>query len=145
VVPPLFLVATAGALLFVFRFFYASEVNFKQSLAITSWSMFVQGAVVSVLRLTVMGLKGEWNLPPNEVLRANLTLLLEKSSTPVVLWTFLSFLDLFILWLLWLLASGFGEASRRRTLAAFWGILVPYLLLIAAPASLLAWMFGGAR
>ena len=39
----------AGVLLFIYRFFYAGEVGFKQSLSITSWSMFSVGLVTTPL------------------------------------------------------------------------------------------------
>ncbi len=80
------LLVTAGALLFVFRFFYASELSFKQSLAVVSWVLFAVGLVTTPLLLMVLGLKGDWNLNPQEVLQANLGLLLDKATAAKPLW-----------------------------------------------------------
>src|SRR5437899_1584372 len=38
--PPIIAVVVAGLYLFVFRFFYAGEVSFAQSLSVVAWSFF---------------------------------------------------------------------------------------------------------
>jgi len=120
----------AGALLFLYRFFYASEVTFKQALAIVSWAFFAVGLVTTPLLLLVMGLKGDWNINPQEALQANLSLLLDKSSAAKPLWALLSSIDIFSLWTVFLLAVGFGVASRKSTGSAIWGVAVPWALIV---------------
>ncbi len=84
--PIVFLMVTSAVLMFVYRFFYASEVAFSRALAIVTWSFLAVGLIATPLMLLVMGLKGEWNVAPQEVLQANPTLLLERSETAKWLW-----------------------------------------------------------
>jgi hypothetical protein len=127
---------TAGVLHFVFRFFYAAELRFAQSLANSSWVLFAVSLVSSPLVLTVMGLKDDWNLDPREALQANLTLLLDRTATAKPLWALVSGLDLFSIWMVFLLAVGFGVAARRKTGSALWGVAGPWLLLVLAKVAL---------
>jgi hypothetical protein len=128
--PILFLVAS-GALLFVFRFFYAAEVRFKQAFAVVCWSFLAVALVTTPLTLGVMAMKGDWNINPQEALQANPSLLLDKGETAKPLWALVTSFDLFSFWLMFLLASGFGVASRRATGSAFWGVAIPWALIIA--------------
>lgn len=112
----------AGVLLFVYRFFYASEVTFKQAVAIVSWVFFAVGLVTTPLLLLVLQLKGDWNINPQEAIQANLGLLLDKSTAAKPLWALLSSIDVFALWMVFLLATGFGVASRKTTGSALWGV-----------------------
>ena len=125
------LVVVAGVLLFVFRFFYAGEVGFLQALAIVAWSFFAVGLVTTPLTLAVMGLKGDWNLNPQDVLQANLGLVLDRSETAKPLWALATSLDLFSFWMIFLLATGFAVASRKTTGSALWGVVVPWALVVA--------------
>ena len=120
--PIVALFGVAGDLLFVYRFFYASEVTFSQAVTIVAWSFLAAGLVTVPLTLLVFWLRGDWNLNPQEVLAANPTLLLEKGSAAKPLWVLLGGLDLFSLWRAFLLASGFGVASKRGTGSAFFGV-----------------------
>jgi len=124
------LVVTAGALMFIFRFFYSSEVSFKQALAIVAWSLFALALVTTPLLLLVLQLKGDWNLNPQEVLQANLGLFLDKAATAKPLWALVTSIDLFSLWLVFLLATGFAVVSRKKTSAAIWGVVVPWAVIV---------------
>jgi Yip1 domain len=124
------LVVVAGALLFVFRFFYAGEVGFRQALAVVAWTFFAVGLVTSPLTLAVMGLKGDWNLNPQDVLQANLGLLLDRAETAKPLWALATSLDLFSFWIIFLLATGFAVASRKATGSALWGVVIPWALVV---------------
>ncbi len=128
----------AGTLLFAFRFFYASEVDFRRSMAISSWSFLAVGLVSTPLMLLVMYLKGEWNLPPPDVFQAGPALLVERGSTAQPLWVLLQGLDLFPLWTVALLAIGFAVASRRSIGSALWGVAVPWVLVVLTRAAFAA-------
>ena len=128
----------AGTLVFVFRFFYASEVDFRRGLAITVWSLLATGLVSTPVLLVVLYLKGEWNLPPPEVFQAGPALLVERGATSRPVWTLLQGLDLLSLWTVTLLAIGFAVASRRSTGQALWGVAVPWALLVLCRAALAA-------
>ena len=126
------LLVIAGALLFIYRFFYAAEVSFRQSFAIVTWVFFAVGLVTTPVTLAVMSLKGDWNINPQEAVQANLGLLLEKSSAAKPLWTLLTNIDVFSLWMVFLLAVGFAVASRKPTGSALWGVAIPWILIVLA-------------
>jgi len=127
----IFVAIVAGVLLFIFRFFYAGEVGFKQAMAITSWSMFAVSLVTTPLTLVVLWLKGDWNLNPQEVLQANLGLLLDKAETARPLWALVTSMDLVSFWIIFLLASGFAVAVKKKTGSALWGVVIPWAVIVA--------------
>lgn len=131
VVISVMLLAIAGFLLFVFRFFYAGEVGFKQAFAIVTWVFLAVGLVSTPVTLAVLSLKGDWNIDPNQAVQANLGLLLEKSSAAKPLWALFTSIDLFVLWMVLLLAVGFGVASRKSTSSALWGVAIPWAVIVA--------------
>ena len=124
------LLVIAGVLMFIYRFFYSSEVTFRQAFAIVTWIFFAVGLVSTPLMLLVLQLKGDWNINPQEVIQANLGLFLEKSSAAKPLWALLSSIDLFSLWMVFLLAVGFGVASKKTTGSAIWGVAIPWILIV---------------
>jgi len=128
--PVVFLLVTAAALMFVYRFFYGSEVTFSQSLAIVAWSFLAIGLIVTPMILLVMGLKDDWNVAPQDALRAGPTLFFDRSDTAKPLWALLGSLDLFSFWHVFLLAAGFGVASKRSTGSAVWGVAVCWGVLV---------------
>ncbi len=123
-------VVVAAFFLFVYRFFYGGELTFAQSLAVSSWVFFAVGLVTTPLILTVMGLKGDWNLNPQEALQANLTLLLDRATAAKPLWSLLAGIDLFSIWIVFLLATGYAAATRRTVGAAVWGVAIPWALIV---------------
>ena len=127
---PVVWLLTATVLMFIYRFFFASEVGFKQSLAIVAWCSFAVGLVTTPLMLLVFQLKGDWNLNPQDVLQANLGLLVDKASVAKPLWALLTSIDLFSFWTMFLLAAGFAVASRKTTGSALWGVAIPWAVLI---------------
>jgi hypothetical protein len=135
---PLMVVVVATVLMSVFRFFYTSEVGFKQSLAMVAWSFFAVALLTTPLLLLVLQLKGDWNVNPQAALQANLGLLLDKSTAAKPLWAFLTSIDLFSLWMVFLLAVGFGVASRKATSSALWGVAIPWLVIVACKVGLAA-------
>jgi hypothetical protein len=124
------LLVIAGSLMFIFRFFYAGEVSFKQALAIVVWVFLAVGLVTTPVTLAVMSLKGDWNISPQEVVQANLGLLLDKSTAAKPLWALLSSIDIFSLWMVFLLAVGFGVASRKTTGSAIWGVGIAWVIIV---------------
>ncbi len=124
------LLVIAATLMFVFRFFYAGEVGFKQAFAIVLW-VFLAVSVISIpVTLTVLTLKGDWNIDPNQAVQANLGLLLDKSTAAKPLWALLTSIDVFVLWMVFLLAAGFGVASRKPTSSAIWGVAIPWAIIV---------------
>jgi hypothetical protein len=128
--PPIMLLITGGVLMGIFRFFYSSEVTFKQALGVVAWTFFAVALLTTPILLLVMNLKGDWNLNPQNVVQANLSVLVDKEATAKPLYALLSGLDVFSLWTVFLLAVGFGVASRKKTSAAIWGVGVPWLLIV---------------
>ena len=128
----------AGALVFVFRFFFAGEVTFRQGLAMTSWVFVVLGIVTLPLTYLTLYLKDDWTLNPQEVLQANPSLLFERGQVAAPIFSLLGSLDLFSFWGMALLAVGFGLASRKPLRSALWGVGLPWLLYVLAKAALAA-------
>jgi hypothetical protein len=126
----LMLLVIGGTLTFVFRFFYGGDVTFKQAIAIVLWTFLAVSIVSTPVMLAVMALKGDWNLDPNQVVQANLGLLLDKSTAARPLWALLTSIDVFVLWMVFLIAVGFGVACKKPTSSALWGVVVPWLLVV---------------
>ena len=124
------ILCVSGGLMFVFRFFYGGDVGFKQALAIVIWT-FLAVSIVSVpVTLSVLSLKGDWNLDPNQAVQANLGLLLDKSTAAKPLWALFTSIDVFVLWMVVLLAVGFGVAIKKPTASTLWGVLIPWLVFV---------------
>ncbi len=130
IVVAIMLVVIAASLMFVFRFFYAGEVRFKQAFAIVLWIFLGVGLVTTPIVLAVLALKGDWNIDPNQAIQANLGLLLDKATAAKPLWALLSSIDVFSLWMIFLLAVGFGVASRKPTGSAIWGVAIPWAIIV---------------
>jgi hypothetical protein len=128
---PIFCMIASAIYLFIFRFFYAGEVTFKQSMAIVTHSFLATSLVTTPLILLVFALKGDWNLNPQEVVPANLTLLVAKDAVAKPLFALLGSLDLFVFWILFLLGVGYGVASKRSTSSAIWGVATPWAVIVA--------------
>lgn len=131
----------AGALTFVFRFFYAGEVTFRQGFAMSAWVFGATGLVSVPLLLLTLYLKDDWTLNPQEVLQANPSLFFERGDVPTFLFSLLSSLDLFSFWMIALLALGFGLSARRGFGSAVWGVAVPWAVYVLAKSALSA-VFG---
>ena len=131
VFPLVGLLVISGGLLFIYRFFYAGQVTFKQSATLVAYMFLAVGIVLTPLRLLIYFLKGDWNLPPEEVIQANATLFLERENVSKAVWALASSLDLVVLWQVWLLAAAFAVATGKRTSSALWGVLVPWALFVA--------------
>lgn len=121
----------AGILLFIFRFFMAAEVSFLHSLATIVWTFAAVGLVQTPIMLTVLWLKGDWNIDPNAVVQANPTLFFEQSDLPRWLWSLLGSFDLFSLWVVFLLAAGHAVAGRKSLVSGLWGIGIPWAIFVA--------------
>jgi hypothetical protein len=135
---PIITFVIAGVFLFVFRFFYGGDVTYGQSLAIVAWSLFALALVTTPLILTVMGLKGDWNINPQEALQASAAMFLDRTTTSKPLYTLAASLDLFTFWVLWLFSSGYGVATRRTTGSAAVGVVSVWALYVLGKVALAA-------
>lgn len=140
VAPPLVIAVLGGLFLFAYRFFYGGELGFKQSLSIVAWSSFAVALVTIPIMLAVYAGKGDWNLNPQTVVQANLSLLMDREGTSRPLWSLAESLDLFSAWTIFLYATGFGLAIRKPTSSALWGVLVPWAIYVAGKVGLVALM-----
>jgi hypothetical protein len=128
--PPIITLIVGAVLLFVFRFFYAGDVTFAQSLSVTGWSYFTTALVTTPLLFLVMFLKGDWNVSPQDALQANPALFLDPLTTSKPLHALASSLDLFSFWIIWLLSSGYGVATRHTTASAAVGVVSVWALYV---------------
>lgn len=138
--PPLIITVLGGLFFFVYRFFYGGELGFKHSLAIVAWSSFVVAIVTIPIMLAVYAGKGDWNLNPQSVVQANLSLLLDKETTSRPLYSLAESIDLFTAWMLFLLATGYGLAVRKKASAALWGVLIPWAVYVLVKLGFVALM-----
>lgn len=136
VAPPLIVFVLSGIFLFVYRFFYASDIDYKRALTIVASSFSAFALLTTPLLLGVLYLKDDWTIPPQEALQANLTLLLEKGSVAKPLYSLAGSLDLLSFWLIFVLASGFAAASRKGWSWALPGIALPWALWVAGKVGL---------
>src|SRR5262249_24613937 len=60
---PIVIVVVGAVFLFVFRFFFAGELSFKQSLAVTGHAFLAVALVTTPLTLLTLWLKGDWSMP----------------------------------------------------------------------------------
>ena len=136
--PVVVVVVVAGLLLFVFRFFYAGNVTFAQSLGIVAWSDFVVVLVSLPLVLVVLAMKGDWNVNPQDALQANLAMFLDKATASKALYKLAESVDLFSAWTIWLLSTGYGVATRRTTGAAAAGVIGLWAIYVLGKVALAA-------
>jgi hypothetical protein len=135
---PILVSVVVLALVFVFRFVLADETTIRQGYAVVSWSYFAIALVQLPLILVTLFLKGEWRISPQEAFLASPALLLDKNAASKALFAFLGSLDVFSFWSILLISWGFAAAGRRRFGAAFWGVLVPWLVYVIAKVFLVA-------
>lgn len=135
---PLGFVALAGAFLFIYRFFYASETTFSQSLAVVSWALLAVALISTPLTLLVLALKGEWSVDPRTVIQANLAAFVDKSAVPKPLYALLDAIDLFSAAILFLLSAGYAATARRSVGAAAVGVLVLWGIYVLVKVALAA-------
>jgi hypothetical protein len=139
VAPPIFVLATAGCLYLIFRFFYASDVSFKQAFTICLYSFTILAIVQIPLMLLVFALKGDWSLPPETLLMANAAALL-PAKTAKWLYSLGQSIDLFKIWTAFLLSTGFAVAMRKPTGSAVLGVVGPWLFIVAISVGIAALM-----
>jgi Yip1 domain len=135
---PIGFAAMAGLFLFIYRFFYASETTFRQSLAVVSWSLLAVGLVTTPLTLLVLALKGEWSVDPRTVIQASPAAFFEKGAVPKPVNALLDSIDLFSAWILFLLTAGYAATSKRSLAAAAVGVLVVWAIYVVMKISLAA-------
>ncbi|PYQ49248.1 MAG: hypothetical protein DMF78_18835 [Acidobacteria bacterium] len=135
---PIGFVAMAGLFLFIYRFFYASETTFAQSLAVVGWSLFAVGLVTTPLTLLVLALKGEWSVDPRTVIQASPAALFDKGAVPKPVHALLDSIDLFSAWILFLLTAGYAATSKRSLGVAAVGVLVVWGIYVVLKVALAA-------
>lgn len=128
---PIGVVLLSGFFLFVYRFFYGSDVVFRDCLVVTSCTFLATGLLHTPAIVATLLLKDDWTLNPQQALQASPAALFDPGSLHPALSTLFAGLDLFLLWMLFLLSTGFGVAAKRSTGSAAWGVVVPYALVLA--------------
>jgi Yip1 domain len=135
---PLGYAALAGLFLLVYRFFYAAEATFAQSLAVVMWCFAAFGLVMKPLILLVMALKNEWSVDPDSVVEASIAALLDQATTAKPLYALADSLDVFSFWLIALLSIGFGAVIRKPASSAAWAIVILWVCYVAGKVALAA-------
>jgi hypothetical protein len=135
-VPPIMYVVFAALFLAIYRFAMDGAVTFRQSLTVVCWGSLAVTLVGMPLALLVLWLKGDWNIPIQNALNANLTLALSRGSTSKFLYSVAASLDLFSFWALFLYATGFAVAAKRKFSWAIWGVTIPWAVYVLAKSGL---------
>ncbi len=135
---PLLAAGVAGVYLFIFRFFLASEIVYKQSLAIVAWSLAAVGLVQKPLGLLTLALRGDWNLHPEMALESSLASFVDRASAGRALWALAGSFDLFVFWTLLLLITGYRVGGRHGFGAAALGVALPWTLFVLVKVGFLA-------
>lgn len=127
--PPVVYMLIALVLMYAFRITAGSQVNFKQSFAITTHS-FLPGMLHTVLAIIVMQFVHPDDFDLQNPVMSNLGWLLGESS-PAWLNAFARSFDLFAFWYVALLAMGFAAATRKlrfgkafMTILGLWFVMV---------------------
>ena len=115
----------------IYRFFYGTDLTYKVAMTVCAWTSLITGIVTIPLIWLTMFLKGDWQVDPRTALAANLGAFLDKATTSKPLFVLAGHVDLVSIWLVFLLATGFGVAIKKTTGSAMWGIVVPWLLIVA--------------
>jgi hypothetical protein len=132
------LLAFAGLLLFLFNFMLGSGVKFRQCLSVVAWTTLATSLVTTTLLLTVLALRGEWSVSPEQVVQANLGLFVERASAGAFLHSLAGSLDVFSLWMLFLTTVGMSKAAKVSTGASAAVIVGLWLLYVLGKAALAA-------
>jgi hypothetical protein len=127
---PLFVFASAAVYLFIFRFFYAGELDYLTAVCVCSFAYLAVGLIQSPLILLTIVLKGDWTINPQEALLAGPAAFFDKGELAKPIFGLLASIDLFSFWTLFLLAVGFGVAAKRATGSALWGAATPWLVYV---------------
>ena len=135
---PLVIVGLAALFLFTYRFFYAADTTFRQSLAAVSWSFFAFYLLATAMLVLVLSLKGDWNVDPRTVIQGNAAALVDRSTTARPLYDFLDSIDLFSAWTIFLLATGYAATARRSVGSAAIAILVWWALYVLVKVAIAA-------
>ncbi len=136
---PLMYAALAGLFLFVYRFFYAADVTFAQSLAVVG--LVLRGLRPGAepadppascrSRTSGASTRIPWcrPAPPRCSTRP-------QRSKP--LYALAGSLDLFSFWLIALLSIGFGAVIRKPASSAAWAIVILWAVYVAGKCALAA-------
>jgi hypothetical protein len=128
---PLAYAALAALFLVAYRFFYAAEASYRQSLAVVAWCFAAFHLLLDPLILIVMSLKNDWSVDPASVLQASGAALLDKMTASRPLYALAESVDVFHLWLMALLSIGFGAVIGRSPLVASWPIVIVWAIYVA--------------
>ncbi len=127
---PIYLLAAAGVLLFIFRLILGAQLTFRQVFAVTAYSALT-GVVASLLALLVMFLKPAEDFNLQNPLAFNVGAYLDPQTTGKFAHSLATSVDAFSIWTILLLATGLAVAAPKLTWSkALVGVAVPWLVLI---------------
>ncbi len=135
---PLFVLLSAAVYSLMFRFFLGGEIPFRRTLTVVGWSNAALAVVSQPLVLTVMALKGDWNINPGRALQANLAVALDRETAPRALFALLDSMDLFSLFAMYLMYVGFRVGTGMKPGAVAAGVVGPWAVYVVAKMGLAA-------
>ncbi len=132
------LLVLAALLLFVFNFLLGGSASYRQCVTVAGWTALATGLVTLPLVLAVMALRGEWSVPPDQLVQANLGLLFERGASGPFLASLARSIDLFWFWMMFLIAVGMAQAARVSTRSAALTLGALWLVFVLVKAGLAA-------
>jgi Yip1 domain len=111
----------AGVFLLTMNFIHGAKATYRAVLGVTLHTGIAVSGVVFPTMMLIWALKGDWNVPPDLVLQANLGVLVER-TTSKALNSLLSNVDVFAIWSATLFAIGLGRAAGRPAGWAWWTV-----------------------
>lgn len=126
---PVFFLASAGVLMFIFTNLLGSTVTFKQSLSIVSYSS-LPGIIGSLAGLLVMFLKDPTDFDLQNPVGLNVGFYLDPNSTKAWIVSLCNSIDLLSFWSILLLATGFSIVAKKPWKSALMGVLMPWAVYV---------------
>lgn len=127
---PIYTLAVAGVMLFVFNTMLGAALTFRKVFGITCYSALT-GVVGTALAILVMFLKNPEDFDLRNPTAFNVGAFLDPQTTPKFLHSVGTSLDLFSIWTILLLATGLSVAGRKVSWSkALIAVIVPWILWI---------------
>jgi hypothetical protein len=128
---PIYLLAMAGVLLFLFKIILGAVLSFKQVFAVAAYASLT-GVVGTAVAIVVLLLKNPDDFNLQNPTAFNVGAYLDPLSNPAWLVSAATSIDLFSIWTVLLLATGLSVAARRLPFSrAVFGVALPWVIWIA--------------
>ena len=134
---PIGMLVIAGVMIMMANFVFGGTSNFKQMFATVAHASFPPGVVTIILSLVIVFLKDPADLDVQNLLAANLGILI-SAETSRFLHRLAMSMDFFSFWQIGLLATGISAAANLSFTKALLSVAIPWAIWILGAAGLAA-------